>query len=471
MGAASSSVRSRVLILLCAADLLVMLDGMVVTVALPAIERDLGTGHADLQWVVTAYTLSLGAFLLVGGRAGDLYGRRRTLVVGLSLFALASLAAGLAPSVGPLLAARAVQGAGAALAVPAALALLTATYRQERERQRALGVLSATLDVGMVAGLVLGGVLTASLGWPWCFFIVVPFGLAAAALAPAVLEESRDEHALPRLDLAGAALAAGAAGMLVFALVRLEQDARAAMPFLAGGISLLVLFVIVERRAQAPLLRLAILRHRPLLGANLAMAANAGGFTGMTFLATLYLQQVLGFDAMQAGIAFLPLALSAAAGGLAAPRLIERAGPRRTACASLVATAAAFAFLSTLPDASGYLPVMLPAFIVSGFTFATAFVPLTAQAMTGIRAGERGLASGVLQTSTHLGGAIVLAVLATTAAATTAAQTGERQPTGDALTSGFALAFLVAAAILLLGALSAGRMLPGSNAAATTGGP
>ena len=221
--------RAAVLALLCAADLLVMLDGMVVTVALPAIERDLGTAQADLQRVGTAYTLSLGAFLLVGGRAGDLYGRRRAPVAGLVIFALASLAAGLASATGSLLAARAVQGLGAALAVPAALALLTAAFRQQREREQALGTLSATLAGGMVAGLVLGGVLTASLGWPWCFFLVVPFGLAAAALAPAVLEESRDEQA-PRPDLPGAALCAAGCGMLVFGIVRIERTASPPRP-------------------------------------------------------------------------------------------------------------------------------------------------------------------------------------------------------------------------------------------------
>jgi predicted MFS family arabinose efflux permease len=345
--------RAAVLALLCAADLLVMLDGMVVTVALPAIERELGTARADLQWVVTAYTLPLGAFLLVGGRAGDLYGRRRALVAGLVTFALASLAAGLARATGPLLAARAVQGIGAALAVPAALALLTAAFRQQREREQALGTLSATLAVGMVAGLVLGGVLTAWLGWPWCFFLVVPFGLAAAALAPAVLEESRGEDA-PRPDVPGAA-----------------------------------------RRAAAPMVRPAILRHRPLAGANLAIIANAGGFTGMTFMATLYMQQVLGYGALEAGLAFLPLAVMATAGGLVAPGLIDRAGPRRTATISLAVTAAAFLFLARVPADDGYLPVVLPGFVVAGFSFATAFVPLTSQGMTGVREGENGLASGL----------------------------------------------------------------------------
>jgi EmrB/QacA subfamily drug resistance transporter len=451
--------RAAVLALLCAADLLVMLDGMVVTVALPAIERDLGTDHADLQWIVTTYTLTLGAFLLVGGRAGDLYGRRRTLVAGLVVFALASLAAGLAGSTGMLLAARAVQGLGAALAVPAALALLAAAYRQQRERERALGILSATLDAGMVAGLVLGGVLTASLGWPWCFFVVVPFGLAAAALAPAVLEESRDAGA-PRLDLPGAALCASGCGLLVFGIARLERAAPVGLACMAGGAALLVAFLAVERRASAPIVRPAILRHRPLAGANVAVIANAGGFTGMTFMATLYMQQVLGFGALEAGLAFVPLAVTAAAGGLVAPHIVARAGPRRTAAASLTTTAATFLFLTRLPASDGYLPALLPAFLVAGFSFATAFVPLTSQGMTGVRDGERGTASGLFQTSTHLGGAFVLAVLATAAAARTDAARDAGELAGAALTAGFAVAFALGAAIVVLGAITALRTLP-----------
>jgi EmrB/QacA subfamily drug resistance transporter len=451
---------SRALVVLCAADLLVMLDGMVVTVALPAIEADVGASRGDLQWIVTAYTLSLGAFLLVGGRAGDLYGRRRMLVVGLVVFALASLAAGLARATGPLLAARAVQGIGAALSVPAALALLTATYRQERERERALGMLSATLDVGMVAGLVLGGVLTASLGWPWCFFVVVPFGLLAAALAPAALEESRDEQA-PPLDVTGATLAAAGFGLLALGLARVEQSGLGGAAIVAAALALLAAFVALERRVRAPIVRLAILRHRPLTGANLSIAANAGGFVGMTFMATLYMQQVLGFTALEAGLAFVPLALSACAGGLVAPRIVERAGPRRTATVSLAVTAAAFVFLARLPDRDGYLPVLLPAFLLAGFSFASAFVPLTSQGMTGVREGEKGLASGLFQTSTHLGGAFVLTVLATAAAARTNAALDGGEPDAAALTSGFTLAFLVAAGIVALGALSAVRTLPG----------
>jgi EmrB/QacA subfamily drug resistance transporter len=419
----------------------VALDGMVVTVALPAIQHDLGTGRAELQWVVTAYTLSLGAFLLIGGRAGDLYGRRRMLMTGLTLFAVASLGAGLAPSTGALLAARAVQGIGAALAIPAAMALLSARYRQERERERALGLLSATLDVGMVTGLVLGGALTASLGWPWCFFIVVPLGLAAAAFAPFALEESSDDEA-PRLDVPGAVLAAAGCGLLVFGFVRIESAGIAGLAPGLAGLALIGAFLAWERRAPAPMLRLEIFRHRPLTGANLSTTANAGGFGGMMFLSTLYMQQSLGFSALEAGLAFLPLAVSAMAGGLAAPRISARFGPRPTATVSLAITSIAFLLLTRLPADNGYLPVMLPSFLFGGFTFASAYVPLTSQGMTGVRDGESGLASGLFQTSNHLGGALVLALLATAAAA-----------------GGFAVGFLVAAGLLALGAVAAARTL------------
>ncbi len=213
------------------------------------------------------------------------------------------------------------------------------------------------------------------------------------------------------------------------------------------------------------MVRLDVFRHRPLTGANLAVIANAGGFTGMTFVATLYMQQVLGYGALEAGLGFLPLALTAGAGGMLAPRIIARAGPRRTAVTSLIATAAAFLLLTRVPAEGGYLPVLLPGFLVAGFGFAAAYVPLTSQGMTGVREGEKGLASGLFQTSTHLGGAFVLAILATAAAARTDAARGAGAVTESALTEGFAAAFLIAAGVLLLGAFCAVRTLPPRRAA------
>lgn len=282
------------------------------------------------------------------------------MVIGLVVFTAGSGLAGLAHTTELLLAARAVQGLGAALATPAALALLTTVYRQERERQRALGLLSATMDVAMVAGLILGGVLTATVGWPWCFFLVVPVGVVAAALAPPTLPESRDESA-PRLDLPGAVLAATGFAMIAFGIARTDHHGPGAYIALGGGVILLAVFVVVEHRSPAPMVRLAVFRHRPLAGANVAITANAGGFGGMMFIATLYLQQVLGFSALQTGLAFVPLALSACAGGLAAPRLIAIAGPRLIGAASMLATAAAFVLLSRLPERDGFAPVVLPA--------------------------------------------------------------------------------------------------------------
>jgi EmrB/QacA subfamily drug resistance transporter len=451
--------RAGALALLCAADLLVAVDGMVVTVALPAIQREFSTPPEDLQWVVTAYTLSLGAFLLVGGRAADLYGRRRVFVVGLTVFALASLAAGLAPSTSALLAARAVQGFGAALAIPSALALISASYRQERERERAVGLLATSITCGMGAGLVLGGMLTAWLGWPWCFFIVVPFGLAAAALAPAVLEESRDT-AGGRLDVLGALLAAAGFGLVAYGLALAEHDGPgAALPALAG-VALLAAFVAVERRTAAPMVRLGILRHRPLTGANVSCIAHGGTFGGMMFMTTLYMQQVLGFSAIEAGMGFLPMVVAATTGGALAPRIVGRVGARRVAIAGHAASAAAFVWLTQLPLRDGYVPVLLPVFVVTGFALANAFVALTTQGMTGVRDGEKGLASGLYQTSMHLGGALVLAVMATAAAARTASALDGGEATAEALTSGFAFAFLIGAIILTLSALNAVWTLP-----------
>lgn len=446
----------RVLWTICAADLLVTLDGTVVTVALPAIQHDFQVAVADLQWVVTAYTMTLGAFLLIGGRAADRFGRRRVLVAGLVVFVTASAAAGLAPNSAVLFAMRALQGLGAALAVPAALAILTAVYRRERERQVALGYLSATMDVSMVAGLVLGGVLTATLGWPWCFFLVVPVGLTAAVLAPAVLPESRDDNA-SALDVRGCALAATSLGTLGLGIAQIEHRNAAAVPLLVTAAVLLAAFIVAENRSRAPMVRLSVLRHRPLRGANLAIIANAGSFGGLLFLTTLNLQQVLGYDALHTGLAYVPLAISACAGGLVAPHIIDHIGARRTAFFSMLVTGATFLLLSWRAGQPG---IFVGVFLVSGFTFAAAFVPLTSQAMTGVGDGEKGLASGLLQTSTHLGGALVLSVLATAAAFRSAAVSRDAVPDASALRSGFSLAFLIGAALLSLGAATALRTLP-----------
>jgi EmrB/QacA subfamily drug resistance transporter len=445
------------LVVLVTADVLIMFDSMVVTVALPSIEQSLGFSTIALQWVVTAYMLGLAAFLLVGGRAADLCGRRRVLRAGLTAFAAASILAAIAWTPAVLLAARALQGIGAALAVSAALALLTASIDEERRRRRALGVLAAGIFGGMVAGLVLGGVITTFVGWPWVFVVVVPFAALAVALAPHVLPESRDEQA-GSPDLLGALLAAPALAMLVFGVVQIEHHGLVAFQPLAsllGASALLAGFVAVEKRVEAPLVRLEIFRHRPLRAANLGIAANAGGFSALIFLTTLYMQKILGFSPLLAGLGFIPLAVTAATGALLASPLVERLGARRLTAASLAITAASFAFLSRLGHDDHYLPSLLPAFAVAGLSFAAAYVPLTQAAIDGLPEAEKGLASGVYQTSTHLGGAVLVAVVATLAVSQSS---GPRSP--EALTDGFAVAFIVGAAVLASAAVASAWLLP-----------
>jgi MFS transporter len=274
-----------------------------------------------------------------------------------------------------------------------------------------------------------------------------------------VLEESRDPEG-GRLDVVGAVLAAAGFGLVAFGLSQAERSGPgAALPALAG-LALLVAFVVVERRTAAPIVRLAIFRHRPLTGANLSAVVHGGTFGGMMFMTTLYMQQVLGFSAIETGLGFLPMVVAATAGGLLGPRIIARTSARRVATTGHAATAAAFVLLAQLPERDGYLPVLLPAFVIVGFALGNAFVALTSQGMSGVRDGEKGLASGLCQTSMHLGGALVLAVMATVAAARTAAALDGGAAPVAALTSGFALAFLLAAGFLTLSALGAAWSLP-----------
>jgi uncharacterized protein YqeY/predicted MFS family arabinose efflux permease len=464
--------RRLVLAVLFTAEVLVMLDGIVVSVALPEIGDDVGLRGAELQWVITAYTLPLGAFLLVGGRAADVLGRRRLLVAGLCAFAAGSLLAGLSRAALPLIAGRALAGLGAACAIPAALALTTAVTREGRDRNAVLGWMSATIDVGMVGGAVLGGLITYAFGWPWVFLALVPVALSAAAVTPALLPESRDERTGGGLDWAGAATVAGGVALVIMALVRAQQDgpgSASTLAALAGGALLLLAFAATQlregaplprarrwsalapRRARTPLLPRRLVGTPRVMGANLAIVANAGAFGGTVVLSTLFMQRVLGLSALETGVALVPLALSAFAGGFLAPRLIEALGTARAVALSLVATAASLGWVAALAGGGfGYWATLLPAYCVAGCTFATAAVPLTAAVVGAARAGERGLAAGLFQTFTHVGGALVLAILVVAAAARADAA-GQR--------AGIEAGFALAAVILLLGAVVALRFL------------
>ena len=455
--------RRLALAVLCTADVIVTLDAMVVSLALPSIGRELGFSDAGLQWVITAYTLMLGSFLLLGGRLADALGRRRTLLLGIGVFTAASLLGGLARAPAPLLAARALAGFGGALAIPAALALIAAVFPTGTERERALGWLSLAIDVGAVAGAVLGGLVVSALGWPWAFFLIVPFGLATLAAAPRAIDESRPRRPGQGLDVAGALLAAAGLAMLIVALSRAEVDglvASATLAAFAAALALLAGLAVVERRAAAPLLSPALLRRRRALAACLAVVANAGAFSGLLVISTLYMQRVLGFSALEAGLGLVPLAVSAGVGGPLAAPLLARHGVRRVVLASLLVTAAGLGALALTVRLASYAAALLPVFAVTGLTFATAAVPLMAEAVAGADESEQGAAAGLFQTFTHVGGgAVVLAVLVISAAARADAVRHGGASETAALICGYRLAFLLAAALLVGGAATVAALL------------
>jgi MFS family permease len=452
-----------VLAVLCAADVLVTLDGMVVSVALPAIQRDLGFSAVSLQWVVTAYTLTLGTFLLIGGRLADMLGRRRTLLVGLATFTAASAVAGASTTPAMLLASRALAGLGAALAIPAALALVSVTFEEGAPRNRALGYMSASIDVGMVVGACLGGVITSLLGWPWVFYVIVGAGLATLALTPRVIDENGAPRARGPLNLPSALAAAGGLALLIFSITRapiLGVAAPGTLGPLAGSLVLLTGFALLEQRAASPLLPRRLLRRRRALAAYVAIIANAGAFVSVIVLSTLYTQRILGFSALEAGLAFVPLALSACAGGPLAAPLIDRFGARAVVAASLTITAAGLALLARAPVEGSYVADILPMFAVTGFTFATAAVPLTAEAVADAPPDDHGLAAGLFQTFTHVGGAIVLPLVILAAATRTDALARGGVSHAEALTAGYHLGFVLAGVLLLVGAVAAAALLP-----------
>jgi EmrB/QacA subfamily drug resistance transporter len=449
--------RARLLVVLCSADVMVALDGTVVSVALPSIGRDLGLGGAGLQWVVTAYTLALGSFLLLGGRLADAFGSRRTLLAGLALFTAASAAACLARAPGSLLAARAAAGLGGALAIPAALSLVAGAFPAGRERDRALGWMSVSIDAAMVAGALVGGLVVSLLGWPCVFLVVVPLGVAALATAPSSVAPDRARPAARDIDVAGALLAAGGMGLLLVGLGRAQAEGPGApvtLGTLAAAAALLALLVLVECRAADPILPARLLRRRRAAGACLAVVANAGAFGGVVVLSTLYMQRVLGMTPLQAGLGFLPLAISAAAGGPLAARLLTRLGARPVVVVSLLLTAAAVLALARAPQHGRYVTTLLPVFAVAGLTFATAAVPLTAEAVAEAGDEELGVAAGIFQTATHVGGAVVLAALTIVAAA----RTGDARDVA-ALLAGYRLAFALTAGLLVAGAATAAALL------------
>jgi EmrB/QacA subfamily drug resistance transporter len=449
-----------VLVLVCLAQFMVVLDATVVNVALPSIQVDLHMSGSDLQWVVNAYTLVFGGFLLLGGRAGDLIGRKRIFLAGIVVFTAASLLDGLATSSTWLIVARGTQGLGGALVSPAALSIVNTTFATESERTKALGVWSAIAAGGGAVGLLIGGVLTEKLSWPWVFFVNVPVGILTFALAARLIPESRAEGERRSFDVAGAVTVTFGLIALVYAIVRTSVVGWTSAETLgtAGlAVLLLIAFVQIERRSAAPLVRLDIFKVKTLRAANVTLLLVMSGLFAMFFFCSLYNQRVLGYSPIQAGLAFLPFTVGIVIGAGAAQQLIVRMGLRRTAILGMAVATIAILWLVRLGPHGHYLPDLLPSILPVSVGMGLAFVPLTLLATGGLPTRDAGLASGLFNTSQQVGGALGLAVLSTIATSRTthALSAAGPKPTADqtasALVHGYVGAFAGASVLLAVG--------------------
>jgi EmrB/QacA subfamily drug resistance transporter len=442
------------------AQFMVVLDIAIVNVALPTIKVDLGFSQESLQWVVTAYAILFGGVLLLGGRIADLLGRRRLFMAGLALFTVSSLLDGLAWSEGSLIGFRALQGLGAALLSPAALSILTTTFAEGRERNLALGIWGAVSGSGGAAGVLLGGALTSSLDWSWIFFINVPVGALVLALTPRLVDESRAGLAHRHFDFPGAVSITGGLMLLVYAMTRAVQhgwETTETIALLGASAALIVAFVGIELRSRAPLLPMRMFRLRTLSGSNLAGLLLGGAVFSQFFLLTLYMQQVLHYSALQTGVAYVALTLAVIVFANVSQALALRVGIRSLLPFGLLLAAAGLVLYARLPVEGHYFWDLFPAFLLSGIGMAFAFIPMTIGALAGVRPSDAGIASGLINTTQQIGGAIGVAAATTIAATYTSryvdVHPGAAPAGGAALTHGFEIAFYVLAAIAALGAL------------------
>src|SRR2546428_2343924 len=469
--------RWSALALIVTAQFMVILDVAIVNVALPSIKTDLNFSQANLQWVISAYAILFGGALLLGGRLADLLGRRRLFVAGLAVFTASSLLCGLAWSEGSLIAFRALQGLGGAMLAPAALSLLMTTFAEGRERNLALGIYGAASGSGAAVGVLLGGVLTSYLSWSWIFFINVPVGVAAIALAPLLLQESHAGLAHRHFDLPGAASVTAGLMLLVYATTRATSDgwgAGTTLALLAGAAALVLSFLAIELRSPWPLLPLRIFRLRTLTAANAAMAIVGAVAFSEFFLLTLYLQDVLHYSAVQSGAAFAGFALAVVVFSNVAQAVVGRLGVRPTLTAGLLASAVSVAGLTRLPVDGHYFWDLFPWFVLGGAGMGLSFVPVTIASLTGVERSDAGIASGLINTSRQIGGAIGIAAVSGIAASSTShyvqAHSTVTAMSGVALDHGFQTGLYVLTGLLVLGALIAIVLLesapaPGPNAA------
>ncbi|HEX4720799.1 MAG TPA: MFS transporter [Thermoleophilaceae bacterium] len=448
------------------AQFMVVLDVAIVNVALPTIKTDLHFSQENLQWVVTAYSILFGGVLLLGGRMADLIGRRRLFMAGLAVFTASSLLDGLAWSEGSLIAFRGVQGLGAALLSPAALSILMTTFAEGRERNLALGIWGAVSGSGGAAGVLLGGALTSALSWSWVFFINVPVGLAVIALAPRLLGESRADLAHRHFDLPGAASITSGLMLLVYAMTRAVQHGwgtTETIGLLAASAALIVAFVAIEARSTAPLLPLRMFRLRTLTGSNVAGLLLGAAVYSQFFLLTLYMQQVLHYSALKTGVAYIALTLTTIAFSAVSQGLVTRLGVRTVLPAGLALSTVALVLFAQLPVHGHYFRNLFPGFVVSGLGLALVFIPMSIGALTGVRAADAGIASGLINTTQQIGGAIGVAAATTIATTFTAhyvsSHAGTTAFSAAALTHGFQIAFYALAATAAAGAVLAAVLI------------
>ncbi len=461
------------LILLCAAQFMVVLDVSIVNVALPTIKTALGFSDANLQWVVSAYTLTFGGFLMLGGRAGDLLGRRRVFIGGMVLFSLASLACGLSTDTAQLIVFRAIQGLGAATISPTALSILTTTFQEGAERNKALGIWGAIAGMGGAVGVLLGGILVNSVSWEWIFFINVPVGALVVITAPRLLTESRVEGESRNFDVSGAITVTAGLTLLVYGLVSTDSHSWTSALVVGSLLAALVLllgFVAIERRAKAPLLPFSIFRLKSLTGANVAGLLLGASIFSMFFLLSLYMQQVLGYSPLKAGFSYLLIAGTIIVAAGASQAIVTRVGVRRILVTGYVLVILGLLWFARVRVDGTYWVDLAPGFIIAGLGLGFSFVPVQIASLMGVDHDRAGVASGLINTSQQVGGALGVAILSTVTftevnSYLTAHATGP--PTqllaSQALVSGFHYAFLTGAALAVIGLVASFTMIPGGT--------
>ena len=456
--------RSRwlALIVLCLGDLMIVLDGTIVNVALPSIREDLGFTQESLAWVVNAYLLTFGGFLLLGGRLGDLFGHRRMFLIGITLFTLASLACGISNSQETLVVARAVQGLGGAVVSAVALSLIMTLFTEPAERAKAMGVFGFVLSGGGTAGVLLGGIITDTLDWHWIFLINLPVGIAVFALTLALLPGGRG-HATGRVDVAGAVTVTSSLILAVYAIVN-GNDAGwtsvQTLGLLSAAVVLMATFLIIELRVSAPLMPLGLFRIRNISTANVVGVLMAAGLFAYFFMSALYLQLILGYSPLEVGLAYLPSTLLWGASSLLlSDRLVMRYGIKTPLLAGLGLMTVGLLLLARTPVDGNFLVDVLPATVAIGLGAGIGFNPLLLAAMSGVRQSEAGLASGIVNTAFMMGGALGLAVLASLAASRTDSLEASGEGPLAALNGGYHVAFVVGAIFLVASAVVAGSLL------------